>query len=175
MEHPWTYSQPFDFIHGRMLFTCFTMESAKAIFTSAFNFLRPGGYLELQDCIFPQKCIDASSLNTSLSLWNYLCHEASQKTGRPWDSVQHWSKWLTEIGFEDVHEEVYIWPIGTWPKDKGLKELGVWFKEDVVSVLPATGRLLKKGLGWGAEEVEVLLAGVRNDINSKKVLMFEEV
>jgi chemotaxis methyl-accepting protein methylase len=45
MEHEWTFSSPFDYIHGRMLFTCFTVESAKAIFTSAFHALNPGGYL----------------------------------------------------------------------------------------------------------------------------------
>ncbi|RDW66656.1 hypothetical protein BP5796_09405 [Coleophoma crateriformis] len=174
-EHEWTYSQPFDFIHGRMLFTCFTVESAKAVFTSAFDNLNPGGYLELQDCIFPQKCIDASSMGTSLSLWNSLCLEASEKTGRPWNTVQYWNSWLQEIGFEDVHEEVFLWPINMWPRDKGLKELGMWFREDVLSVLPATGRLLTKGLGWSSEEVEVLLAGVRDDVKDRRVHMFEEV
>ncbi|RDW62388.1 hypothetical protein BP6252_11821 [Coleophoma cylindrospora] len=174
-EHDWTYSQPFDFIHGRMLFTCFTVESAKAVFTSAFDNLNPGGYFELQDCIFPQKCIDASSMGTSLSLWNSLCLEASEKTGRPWNTVQYWNSWLREIGFEDVREEVFLWPINTWPRDKGLKELGMWFREDVLSVLPATGRLLTKGLGWSSEEVEVLLAGVRDDVKDRRVHMFEEV
>jgi len=158
-----------------MLFTCFTVESAKAIFTSAFHALKPGGYLELQDCIFPQKCIDGSSFGTSLSLWNSLCMEASVKMGRPWNMVQYWSAWLQDIGFEDVHEEVYMWPINTWPRDKGLKELGMWFREDVLGVLPATGRLLTKGLGWAPEEVEVLLAGVREDIKNRRVHMFEEV
>jgi len=175
MEHEWAFTYPFDYIHGRMLFTCFTIESAKQIFTSAFHALKPGGYLELQDCIFPQKCIDGSSFGTSLSLWNNLCMEASVKMGRPWNTVQYWSAWLQEIGFEDVHEEVYMWPINTWPRDKGLKELGMWFGEDVLSVLPATGRLLTKGLDWTPEAVEVLLAGVREDIKSRKVHMFEEV
>jgi hypothetical protein len=101
--------------------------------------------------------------------------EASEKMGRPWNTVQYWSVWLHEIGFEDVHEEVYMWPINTWPRDKGLKELGLWFREDVLGVLPATGRLLTKGLGWTAEEVEVLLAGSREDLKSRKVHMFEEV
>jgi ubiquinone/menaquinone biosynthesis C-methylase UbiE len=42
-EDPWLFSHEFDYIHGRMLVTCF--QSHLEVFRSAFDNLRPGGYL----------------------------------------------------------------------------------------------------------------------------------
>jgi SAM-dependent methyltransferase len=42
-EDPWLFSHNFDYIHGRMLVTCF--QSHLEVFRSAFDNLSPGGYL----------------------------------------------------------------------------------------------------------------------------------
>jgi hypothetical protein len=50
-EDTWVYSHKFDYIHGRMLVTCFQFHLA--VFKLAFVFLRPRGYIGLQDASLP--------------------------------------------------------------------------------------------------------------------------
>jgi hypothetical protein len=35
--------------------------------------------------------------------------------------------WVKDSGFEDVREDSRVMPIGTWPKDKRLKEIGKYY------------------------------------------------
>jgi hypothetical protein len=37
------------------------------------------------------------------------------------------SGWVKEAGFDDIQETEKIIPIGTWPKDKRLKEIGMYY------------------------------------------------
>jgi hypothetical protein len=61
-EDEWIYSQKFDYIHGRMLGSCFN--SHVKVFESAFQFLQLGGWFEMQDFAFPFRCIDDSMKGT---------------------------------------------------------------------------------------------------------------
>jgi hypothetical protein len=48
--------------------------------------------------------------------------------------------------------------------------IGMWAHEASVSNLGGmTTALYTRGLGWSAEEVEVFLAGVRNDMKNLKI------
>jgi hypothetical protein len=35
--------------------------------------------------------------------------------------------WVKEAGFDDIYESEKTIPIGTWPKDKWLKEIGRYY------------------------------------------------
>lgn len=37
-------------------------------------------------------------------------------------------QWMEEAGFINVVEKRYKFPIGTWPADPKMKELGMWFR-----------------------------------------------
>jgi SAM-dependent methyltransferase len=50
-EDEWTFSKTFNFVHGRMLFTCF--KDPRKVIKMAFNSMDLGGYLELQDAVLP--------------------------------------------------------------------------------------------------------------------------
>ena len=58
IEDHWTYSQKFDFIHGRLLISCF--KDFRAVLKRAFDALSRGGCLEIQDADSPMKCVDDS-------------------------------------------------------------------------------------------------------------------
>lgn len=104
-EDNWEFSQKFDYIRGRALATCF--KSHFNAIKSAFNALRPGGYLEFQDCIVPFTCIDNTIKGTSLERWVDLILKGSNALGKDWTRVSKYKRYLEQSGFEDVVEKRY--------------------------------------------------------------------
>lgn len=77
---------------------------------------------------------------------------------------------LLEAGFEDVVEKKNEWPLGTWPKGKKMKTLGLWARDNLLSALEGIGlAVLTRGLGMTKEDVDLLLAGVRDNLRSNRV------
>ncbi|KAE8443785.1 hypothetical protein EG329_001379 [Mollisiaceae sp. DMI_Dod_QoI] len=166
-EDPWTYSQRFDLIHGRLMISCF--KDPRGVLEQAFKHLAPGGYLEMQDADFPMKAVDNSLEGTALWDWNMHIVQGAANAGRPWTRTKQYKPWMEEIGFVDVEEKLLHFPINTWPRDLHLKKLGLWFQHDLLEGLNSTRAILTRGLGWSNEEVEVFLVNVRKDINNRKV------
>ena len=167
VEDEWTYSQKFDFIHGRLLVSCF--KNPRGVLEQAFNALTPGGYLEMQDADFPMRSVDNTLIGTALWEWNMCIVEGAAAAGRPWTNVGKYKQWMEEIGFVDVKDELQYWPINTWPRDPHLKKVGLWFQHDLLEGLYSTRAILTRGLGWSNERVEVFLVDVRNAINNRHV------
>jgi hypothetical protein len=46
------------------------------------------------------------------------------KMGTPLEAPRSWKDQVGRIGFVEVKEVVYKLPMGPWPKDKRLKEIG---------------------------------------------------
>ena len=90
--------------------------------------LNPGGYLEILDSTAPMRSHDETLKGTSLEKWGTLLLEASQKLGTPLDSALTAKRTMEEIGFVDVVEVIYQWPINRWPADKRMKELGMNYR-----------------------------------------------
>src|SRR6187402_3516055 len=83
VEDEWNYSQKFDLIHGRAMVTCF--KDPLAVIKSAFSSLKPGGYLELQDLILPQRAIDDTLRGTAIDKIAELSLAAAVRLGTSWD------------------------------------------------------------------------------------------
>ena len=81
--------------------------------------------MEVQDVMSPLRCADDTLKGTALDRWGHLLLEASVKLGVPVDSASTVKKIMEEVGYEDVVETVYQWPLNRWPADKRMKELGV--------------------------------------------------
>jgi Methyltransferase domain len=93
----------------------------------AFHHIKPGGYIELMEPTIRAWSSDGSLKDDSpyMQYLRYLI-EASEKTGRKLDVAAELAQWMEDAGFEDVKEDVRIIPLGPWPKDPALKELGKW-------------------------------------------------
>jgi len=167
-EDEWTFSQKFDYIHGRMLGSCFI--SHVKVFESAFQFLRPGGWLEMQDFGFPFRCVDDTMKGTAFERWLELVQVGCRKLGKDLGLAPSYHQYMRDIGFVDVQQKFVAWPIGSWPKDEKMKILGAWCKENILSGMQGNSiAILTRGLGMTSDEVEMLLAEARQDINSKKL------
>lgn len=168
-EDPWIFPHHFDYIHGRALGSCF--KSHLEVIKSAASFLRPGGYLEFQDFIIPvHRCVDDTVIGTHFERWNTLMLEATAALGKDWSRAGKYKEYFEEMGLVDVVELKYNWPVGKWARGEKEKTLGTWYKENLLSGLQGfTIAALTRGLGMDSVEVELLLAGVRSDINSTKL------
>ncbi|KAF9633759.1 putative methyltransferase domain-containing protein [Lasiodiplodia theobromae] len=77
---------------------------------------------------------------------------------------------LKDAGFINIHIHTYKLPIGTWPKDKKMKEVGTINTLQYLEGMEAFSyRLLTSVLDWKLEEVQVFNAKVAEEIKSNKV------
>jgi hypothetical protein len=167
-EDPWLYSHKFDYIHFRAVSTCF--RSHLNVIKSAYEHTRPGGYIELQDGFLPVQCPDDSLAGTQLEEWDRKIAAAAKALGKDWHRSSKYKSYLEEAGFVDVVEVKFAWPVGMWAKDPKLKLLGLWGRENFLSVLQGLSiAAMTRGLGMTPQEVEVFLAGVREEIKGRKV------
>lgn len=170
-EDEWTFSHNFEYIHGRALLTCF--KSHPPVIKSAFDFLKPGGYLELQDCIYSFRCVDDSIKGSNLEKWMHLILKGTAALGKDWTRASEYKKYLEQVGFENVVELKFEWPVGTRARGKRMKTLGLWCREDLLAALEGVSlAVLTRGLGMTKEQLEVLLVGVRDDIKSNRIHVY---
>jgi hypothetical protein len=136
----------------------------------AFDALTPGGYLEMQDGIFPIKYVGDPLVESNLYKWGQLLLEGARRSGRAWDNALHYAKWMREIGFEDIVEKRFYWPTSPWAKGEYFKQLAIYFREDMLNGLEGVSmKMLIKFMDMTAEEIEDLLVGVRRDFRDHSI------
>jgi hypothetical protein len=80
---------------------------------------------------------------------------------------------MTEAGFINVSERILHVPIGTWPRNKLLKTVGLYWRTilldgiQAISLGPYT-----RGLRWSREQVELFLVEVRRAYQDNASLMY---
>jgi hypothetical protein len=74
------------------------------------------------------------------------------------------------VGFEEVVENKFAWPMGMWPKGKKQKTMGLWMLTNAMEGAPAIGlALLTRVLGMSPDEVDLLLVNLRKDIKDRSI------
>lgn len=97
---------------------------------------------------------------------------AAAKAGRPWTNVQHYKRWMEDIGFENVVEKSFYWPIGPWAKGKYYKDIGMLCQEDVGNVIEPSSLKLIGSLGWSSEQIQEIIRGVRDDLQNSSIHIY---
>ncbi|KAM5385175.1 hypothetical protein ACJZ2D_001136 [Fusarium nematophilum] len=175
IDEEWNYSAPFDYIHSRMM--NFSIQNWTEYLQKIFQNLAPGGYVELQEIDGWYTSDDGTlTQDHALARWCTLLGEAAAKLGRSFHPTDQFAKIMAEVGFTDIVETKYKWPINRWPKDKKYKELGAWNNENASQVLEsATLAPFTRGLGWSAEEVTLFLVEVRKDLNNPEIHAYSQI
>lgn len=169
LEQPWSFTNRFDFILSRMMTGSFG--NWPRFIEQTFENLNEGGYVEIQDVSFPIRSLPSSPLppDSALLKWAALMFEASVNLGCPLNTAESCKSLLEEAGFEDVVEKEYKWPMNRWPRDRKLKEIGMWTLENFSSSLSGISvALFTRGLGWTVQELEVFLVDVRKEMKDTK-------
>lgn len=171
-EDEWAYgANPFDLIHLRLVWHSFN--DPVKVLQSAYDNLKPGGYIEWQDFLSRFRAVDDSLKGSALKRLDQLYYEGGQKLGRDMDVTPKIAGMMRQVGFVDVKEERYALPGNPWPKGKEAKTLGYWQMKNFSDGLQAiTMTVLTKGVGMSVPEVEMLLMEVRNDIKNTNIHFF---
>jgi hypothetical protein len=167
-EDDWLYKQKFDYIHGRLMCTCF--KDPAAVFKKAFNSLTPGGYFEMFDFSARFESVDGSLEGTSLGKFGDMMIEGAGVFGKNLEHAPRYKEYFEAAGFVDIEERKFQWPFNPWPRGKYFKSLGMWFNQDMKEGLQGMAMAtFTRGLKMSREEVEVFLVDVRKDLDDKKI------
>lgn len=173
-EDEWTFTQKFDFIHGRILVSCFS--DPASVIAKAFDALIPGGYLEMQDIIIPMKYVGKVPIDSALYKWNVYIIEASTKAQRPWTNVKNYPQYFRDAGFEDIQEFKYLWPNLWLKKGRYFKTLARYFQANFHNGLEGlTMRLFTNFLGWPREDVQSFVTAVKKDLQDPSIQTYIQV
>ncbi len=78
--------------------------------------------------------------------------------------------WIKDAGFTNVVHKLLPIPVGTWPKNRKLKEIGAFDVVQFLDGLEAISlRILTTVGGWSPEEVQVLLVDVRKELREPRM------
>ncbi|ESZ91133.1 hypothetical protein SBOR_8497 [Sclerotinia borealis F-4128] len=168
-EDEWLFSHngKFDLIHWRVLAS--SISDWPKLFSQAYTHVRPGGWVETQEHEVHIESDDGTDLKAAnLQKFFGLIDEASVRNGKMMDEVAgSQKKWMIDAGFVDVHDQVYKVPIGPWPKDKRLKEIGMYYQAQCLdAVEPISMALFTRVLGYSFEEAQVTMVGPRTDMKN---------
>ncbi len=170
-DEPWDMLNRFDMVHTRLM-NGFSVRSWPQFYEQACISMKPGGWVENQEFDLNFTSDDGTMpVDGPVQRWQTLWNQAVESigmTGRccPYKMKQQ----MTETGFIRVTVREYKMPIGSWPKDKRLREAGVLNligTSDGLSGLSM--RVFTKILCWTVEEMEVLLMQVRADWKKKYI------
>lgn len=77
---------------------------------------------------------------------------------------------MIDAGFVDVEEHILKLPVGPWPKNKRLKNIGLFEMVNMDEGLEGlTIMLFTRALKWTQEEVQLFLTQVRKDAKDKSI------
>ncbi|KAH8705554.1 S-adenosyl-L-methionine-dependent methyltransferase [Talaromyces proteolyticus] len=167
-EDDWVYSTQFDYIHTRTL--CGGIRDWPQFHKRAFDNLRPGGWLEMQENDAWFQCEDGTCPKWTKIFLEKL-DEASIMSGNRLNVAADQKQHMINAGFANVHDDIFKLPLSTWHDDPRWKEIGqirgLAMNQGVEGYSLA---LYTRYLGWTSAQVHDLLAKVRgefNDVNNR--------
>ncbi|KAJ5421538.1 hypothetical protein N7491_009983 [Penicillium cf. griseofulvum] len=162
----WTWRDPFDFIHMRLMLGAFTPDEWDRLYKQCYDALTPGGWIEQIE------------LDTAFYLHGEIISSAApSERAAPLLTQETMRGAIEKAGFVDVQEKLYKVPLGPWPKDKVLKEAGQLQYAHWVAALEgwAMWLLTKHGAPtpWTPPEVQVYLSKVRAELRNPRTHAYE--
>ncbi|PWW72489.1 S-adenosyl-L-methionine-dependent methyltransferase [Tuber magnatum] len=165
VESDWTYPENhFDFIHLRSLSGCF--KDWDMVLRRCYVHTAPGGYIEFQDYDGHLKSGSGAIPDGAVTRYWGLVSDAASSTGRTFQVASTIEGRLKAAGFIDITVRKEMWPMGPWPKDGRMKEIGRLGKMGLRSAFCAfASALLTRVLGWDKAQVEKLCQEALEEVN----------
>ncbi|KIW18532.1 hypothetical protein PV08_02820 [Exophiala spinifera] len=164
----------FDFIHVRGLYG--SVARWDSFYQEVYRNLKPGGYVEQVEQSVVPKSQDGTVDGTIFEEWGKVSLEAGDAFGKSLRICDESAQHMRDAGFEDVTERRFHVPVGSWPRDHRLKELGrvnrLQWEEGIEAW---TMMLLTSILGWAPAEVQVYLSRMRAGLRNPRIHAYQDV
>ncbi|KAK0648536.1 S-adenosyl-L-methionine-dependent methyltransferase [Cercophora newfieldiana] len=168
---PWTFApNSFDFIHIRWLFG--SIIDWDALYREAFAALKPGGWIESHEASTQFSSDDGTvTEDSAMAQFGKFFAEGGKKLGRSMTVLEDGVQWrgIEAAGFTDIHEENFKSPLGAWPKDAKLREMGQF--QHLATGRDLSGTLLYMGnlMGWKPDELQIYAAKLKSEFKNTNI------
>ncbi|BCS27064.1 class I SAM-dependent methyltransferase [Aspergillus puulaauensis] len=175
VEAEWPQRPPFDFIHSRYM--CGSIVDWPRLAQQAYDQLKPGGWVEFQEYNLVNYSEDGSiKEGNNVQRLHELLREACDKINRPITIGADLERIVKETGFVNGKHQVFQVPLGTWPRERRMKDIGALNMYQMLDGLEAfTTATFTAILGWTIEEVQAFLTLVRQDAKDRSVHMMHDL
>lgn len=157
----WMFPNMLDFVHLRNTGPCFS--DIRTVFSHAYNHMRPGGWIELQDGIWELYSVDNSHIGSAFAKWLELVILGALNQGRDMRKVRMFKEYLSKAGYINIHEEEIPMPTSPWTRDPKLKKLGFYLGTTMLCALEPYRRTLGAA-GLNSGEIDELNNAVRAEL-----------
>lgn len=172
ITHDWDFDGGghFDFIHIRQVGD---IQDKKKLLQSAFDNLRPGGWVELTEWIAILQSPNHSLDGTAFRKWNNLLEQGMRNFGTTLFYPTRFRPLLQETGFEHIRETRNGALTNACYPGKKLQRLGHLMTQNWLLILEGlTMPVFTQGLGWSPDEVKSFLIDVRKEIGNTQYHSF---
>ena len=119
----------------------------------------------MQDLKAPTDSDDGSADGTALMRHYEKWIELGKIRGYPFcTEPPNYKRYMEEVGFVDVREEIKIWPNGPWMEDEKMKTLGLWTRANQLNVWDGFQRAGKFPPGTTKEQLDAEIEAVKKDL-----------
>jgi len=168
IDEPWAFAFKFDFVYCRMMTGA--LANWPHFFQQAYNYLAPGGWIELADICSIRSDDESLKEDSALRKWVDLLLEGAKLMGRPFDGAEKYREQLEAQGFINVHEVVFKWPQNKWPKSRKYKEIGMFTLENIGSGIEAvSSAVYTRALGWSKEDMDDLFSQAQAEMRDTSI------
>ncbi|KAI1083005.1 S-adenosyl-L-methionine-dependent methyltransferase [Whalleya microplaca] len=127
-EQDWTFEpNSFDYVHIRYMIGAI-LDWPK-LFRQAYRVLKPGGWIESFETEAHYRSDDGTlPADSAMYMWQDLFLEGGKKLNRSFSVITNDTqrKGIEEAGFVDLSIKDIKVPMGGWPADRKLREIGQW-------------------------------------------------
>ncbi|KAL6866874.1 S-adenosyl-L-methionine-dependent methyltransferase [Trichoderma novae-zelandiae] len=168
VEAEWLNGDNWDFVHLRNMIP--VMRAPVALLRQAYDNIRPGGWVEIQDVDGDVHTDDDTVPDDwPLKRFTEFMLEAFAKFGTNAHAAVFGGQYLAEAGFVNIQHNYIKLPYGTWPKDKIMRLVGMYYRTACEEFFPAVGAVHFPMLGWDKAEMEVFFMQCRQAMRDPKV------
>ncbi|TDZ53090.1 Secondary metabolism regulator LAE1 [Colletotrichum trifolii] len=166
VESPWVGHEKYDFIMCRYMAAA--IKDWPKLIRNIYNNLKPGGWAEFQDMDIELYSDDGTLTEAHATRdWSRTFVTTLRSMGLDPAPGPQLEGWVRALPFENTFHRRYKVPVGPWPKDPFYKELGGMNLSSTLQGLEGFSMRMFCGvLGRSVEEVQVHLAGVRQELKS---------
>ncbi|KAI0517100.1 S-adenosyl-L-methionine-dependent methyltransferase [Xylaria bambusicola] len=168
VEDTWENGGDWDFVHLRNMVPI--LKDPVRLLKDAYENIKPGGWVELQDVDGMVHCDDGSlPPDWPILRFTNMMVEAFARFGTQSHAAVFGGQYLIEAGFVNIQHHTIKLPYGTWPRDRTMRLIGLYYRTAAEQFLPAMGAIQLPMMGWQPEEIEVFFARCRDAMRDPNV------
>ncbi|KAI0018998.1 S-adenosyl-L-methionine-dependent methyltransferase [Xylariomycetidae sp. FL0641] len=170
---PWTWpDNTFDLVHARYLVGA--IKDYDAFFNEAYRVCKPGGWVQTAEPEVDFRSDDNTVPEDSAmkTFWERLYHEATQKMDVSFEILTEdlQRKGMEQAGFEEITVKEFKLPVGGWPADPKLSEVGQYVQLTLLNDVEGYTMMLWNALmGEDTPGYQVALAKLRKEVKDRRI------